>query len=237
MCAEGCGCRGVYRCVCVGVCSVCVGVCVCSWRITALEGRGLSRAQGIETQTEGEGGGATREGRMGGETVGGAWAEAPPQPRDPATCSCPWRRPSTEREGQRSSHSDCRASERFWTGSSPHRGRGQRTAGPMEPPSGPASSRRVPWNRLLLAGERGQFSVRWQRLENKGLAGLWGRRALRGGRGLLFRPERRGRGAGRVGARPQGTLHELESVRGGKTSTGVGFVSYSLLSNNSTCLH
>nr|XP_020726758.1 carcinoembryonic antigen-related cell adhesion molecule 21-like isoform X6 [Odocoileus virginianus texanus] len=32
-----------------------------------------------------------------------------------------------------------------------HRERGQHTAGPMEPPSGPASRRHVPWNRLLLA--------------------------------------------------------------------------------------
>nr|XP_020726755.1 carcinoembryonic antigen-related cell adhesion molecule 21-like isoform X3 [Odocoileus virginianus texanus] len=60
-------------------------------------------------------------------------------------------RPRAEREGQQSSHSDCRPCERFWTGSSPHRERGQHTAGPMEPPSGPASRRHVPWNRLLLA--------------------------------------------------------------------------------------
>ena len=215
----------------------CVCVCVCSWRITALEGRRLSRAQGIETQTEGEGGGATREGRMGGETVGGAWAEAPPpghvtQPRAPA----PGGGPAQSGKDSGAHTATAGPLSVSWTGSSPHRGRGQRAAGPMEPPSGPASRRRVPWNRLLLAGERGQFSGRGQRLENKGLAGLWGRRALRGGRGLLFRPEGRGRGAGRVGARPQGTLHELESVRGGKTSTGVGFTSYlrsySSLSNN-----
>ncbi|CAM9983482.1 unnamed protein product [Rangifer tarandus platyrhynchus] len=63
----------------------------------------------------------------------------------------PLRRPSAQREGQQSSHSDCRTCERFWTGSSPHRERGQQRAGPMEPPSGPASRRHVPWNRLLLA--------------------------------------------------------------------------------------
>ena len=51
----------------------------------------------------------------------------------------------------------------------------QQTAGTMEPPSGPASRRHVPWNRLLLAGERGRFSGSGQRLENKRLAGVWGR--------------------------------------------------------------
>ena len=51
----------------------------------------------------------------------------------------------------------------------------QQTAGTMEPPSGPASRRHVPWNRLLLAGERGQFSGSGQRLEKKRLAGVWGR--------------------------------------------------------------
>ena len=34
---------------------MCVCVCVCRWRITALEGRGLSRVQGIEIQS-GKGG-------------------------------------------------------------------------------------------------------------------------------------------------------------------------------------
>ena len=49
-------------------------------------------------------------------------------------------------------------------------------------------------------------------------------------RGLLFRSEGRGQGSrGGWGAQPQETLHELELVRGGKTSTAVGFMSYSLL--------
>ena len=51
----------------------------------------------------------------------------------------------------------------------------QQTAGAMEPPAGPASTRHVPWNRLVLAGERGQFSGSGQRLEKKRLAGVWGR--------------------------------------------------------------
>ena len=60
-----------------------------------------------------------------------------------------------------------------------------------------------------------------------------GDRVLRGDRGLLFRPEDRGqRSRGGRGPQPQETLHELELVRGGKTSTAVGFMSYSLLSRN-----
>ena len=56
--------------------------------------------------------------------------------------------------------------------------------------------------------------------------------ALRGDRGLLFRPEGRGQQTGQGGAQPQGTLHELELARGRKTSTTVGFISYSSLSSN-----
>ena len=41
--------------------------------------------------------------------------------------------------------------------------------------------------------------------------------ALRGDRGLLFRPEGRGQGTGEGGAQPQGTLLELEVSRGGRT--------------------
>ena len=59
----------------------------------------------------------------------------------------------------------------------------QQTAGTMEPPSGPASRRHVPWSRLLLAGERGQFSGRGRRLENESLAGPWGRRGSERGQG------------------------------------------------------
>ena len=62
----------------------------------------------------------------------------------------------------------------------------------MEPPSGPASRRYVPWSGLLLAGERGQFSGRGWRLENESLAGPWGRRGSERGQGVLFRPEGRG---------------------------------------------
>ena len=134
------------------------------------------QSSGNKNRQKGKGAGPLGREGWAGRQWEGPGQRPRPWPRDPATCSCPGRRPSTEREGPRSSHSDCRACERFWTGSSPHRERGQHTAGPMEPPSGPASRRRVPWNRLLLAGERGQFSGRGQRLENKGLAGLWGRR-------------------------------------------------------------
>ena len=76
VCVQGCVLMCVCRCVCIGVWSVCVGVCVgvcvcrcvgcvyvcvyvcvCRWRITAVEGRGLSRVQGIEIQSgKGEGG-------------------------------------------------------------------------------------------------------------------------------------------------------------------------------------
>ena len=45
-----------------------------------------------------------------------------------------------------------------------------------------------------------------------------GDRALRGDRGLLFRPEGRGEGSrGGWGVQPQEILHELELVRCGKT--------------------
>ena len=44
-----------------------------------------------------------------------------------------------------------------------------------------------------------------------------GDRALRGDRGLLFRPEGRGQGTGEGGAQPQETLQELELGRGGRT--------------------
>ena len=40
---------------------LCVGVC--RWRIPVLEGRGLSRVQGIEIQTEGDGGGGHEGGK------------------------------------------------------------------------------------------------------------------------------------------------------------------------------
>ena len=53
-----------------------------------------------------------------------------------------------------------------------------------------------------------------------------GDRALRGDRGLLFRPEGRGQGSrGGWGAQPEETLQELELVRGGKTSTAIGLLS------------
>ena len=70
--------------------------------------------------------------------------------------------------------------------------------------------------------------------ENKKLGGVsGGDRALRVDRGLLFRSEGRGQGSrGGWGAQPQETLHELELVRSGKTSTAVGFISYSSLSSN-----
>ena len=57
-----------------------VCVCVCSWRIPALEGRGLSRVQGIEIQTEGEGGEGPR-GREGGEGRQRAGLGQRPRPR------------------------------------------------------------------------------------------------------------------------------------------------------------
>ena len=41
--------------------------------------------------------------------------------------------------------------------------------------------------------------------------------ALRGDRGLLFRPEGRGQQTGEGGAQPQETLLELEVSRGGRT--------------------
>ena len=41
--------------------------------------------------------------------------------------------------------------------------------------------------------------------------------ALRGDRGLLFRPEGRGQRTGEGGAQPQETLLELEVSRGGRT--------------------
>ena len=79
----------------------------------------------------------------------------------------------------------------------------QQTAGTMEPPSGPASRRHVPWSRLLLAGERGQFSGRGQRLEKRDWLVPGGDGALRGDRGLLFRPEGRGQRTRGEGAQPQ----------------------------------
>ena len=69
-------CVCVYRCVCVRVCVYrCVCVCVCRWRITALEGRGLGRVQGIEIQTEGEGGEGMgkEEGRKSRPLLGSAY--------------------------------------------------------------------------------------------------------------------------------------------------------------------
>ena len=93
----------------------------------------------------------------------------------------------------------------------------QQTAGTMEPPSGPASRRHVPWSRLLLAGERGQCSGRGQRLEKRDWLVPGGDGALRGDRGLLFRLRAEDTGQGREGAQPQGTLHELEVSRGGRT--------------------
>ena len=116
-----------------------------------------------------------------------------PGPRDPEKfCSAADPAQSTEREGQQSSHKDAglvsvSGEEVLLT----ERGT-QQTAGTMEPPSGPASRRHVPWSRLLLAGERGQFSGRVWRLENESLAGPWGRRGSERGQGVLFRPEGRG---------------------------------------------
>ena len=75
----------------------------------------------------------------------------------------------------------------------------------------------MPWSRLLLAGERGQCSGRGQRLEKRDWLVPGGDGALRGDRGLLFRPEGRGQRTRGEGAQPQGTLHELELARGGRT--------------------
>uniref|UniRef100_A0A452DT56 Ig-like domain-containing protein n=1 Tax=Capra hircus TaxID=9925 RepID=A0A452DT56_CAPHI len=75
-----------------------------------------------------------------------------PGPRDPEKfCSAADPAQSTEREGQQSSHKDAglvsvSGEEVLLT----ERGT-QQTAGTMEPPSGPASRRHVPWSRLLLA--------------------------------------------------------------------------------------
>ena len=93
----------------------------------------------------------------------------------------------------------------------------QQTAGTMESPTSPASRRHVPWSRLLLAGERGQCSGRGQRLEKRDWLVPGGDGALRGDRGLLFRPEGRGQQTGEGGAQPQETLLELEVSRGGRT--------------------
>ena len=137
------------------------------------------------TDRGGRGRGATREGRRRGEAEGGAWAETTPpghviQGNAPAHGGSPAQ--STEREGQQSSHKDAGlvsvSGEELLT----ERGT-QQTAGTMEPPSGPASRRHVPWSRLLLAGERGQFSGRGRRLENESLAGPWGRRGSERGQG------------------------------------------------------
>ena len=107
-----------------------------------------------------------------------------PGPRDPEKfCSLAGPAQSTEREGQQSSHKDAglvsvSGEEVLLT----ERGK-QQMAGTIEPPSGPASRRHVPWSRLLLAGERGQFSGRGRRLENESLAGPWGRRGSERGQG------------------------------------------------------
>ena len=92
-------------------------------------------------------------------------------------------RPSTQGEGQQSSHKDAglvsvSGEEVLLT----ERGK-QQMAGTIEPPSGPASRRHVPWSRLLLAGERGQFSGRGWRLENERMAGPWERRGSERGQG------------------------------------------------------
>ena len=138
------------------------------------------------TDRGGRGRGATREGRRRGEAEGGAWAETTPpghviQGNAPAHGGSPTQ--STEREGQQSSHKDAglvsvSGEEVLLT----ERGK-QQMAGTIEPPSGPASRRHVPWSRLLLAGERGQFSGRGRRLENESLAGPWGRRGSERGQG------------------------------------------------------
>ena len=87
----------------------------------------------------------------------------------------------------------------------------------MGTPSGPPRRQCIPWSRLLLAGERGQCSGRGQRLEKRDWLVPGGDGALRGDRGLLFRLRAEDTGQGREGAQPQGTLHELELVRGRKT--------------------
>ena len=84
--------------MCVDVC-VCVCVCVCRWRITAVEGRGLNRVQGIEIQTEGEGGEGMGKEERGGRGRG-LGRDPAPGPRDPVKCSCPRRRPSTQKNSR-----------------------------------------------------------------------------------------------------------------------------------------
>ena len=128
---------------------------------------------------------------------------------------------------------ECSASERFWTRSSPHREGHSRQQAPWSP-------RQALQARGMSPGTGSSWQVRGDNFQ--GVGRDWrrrdwlvsgGDRALRGDRGLVFRPEGRGqRSRGGWGPQPQETLHELELVRGGKTSTAVGFMSYSLLSRN-----
>ena len=157
-----------------------------------------------------------------------------PGPRDPAKCSCPRRRPSTQGEGQRSSHSRLQC---FWAFldqkfSSQREGHSRQQA--------PWSPRQALQARGMSPGTGSSWQVRGDNFQ--GVGRDWrrrdwlvsgGDRVLRGDRGLLFRPEGRGqRSRGERGPQPQETLHELELVRSGKTSTAVGFISYSSLSSN-----
>ena len=65
----------------------------------------------------------------------------------------------------------------------------------MQSPSAPAHRGHVPWQGLLLAGERGGFPE--SGLELIVLGSPREDRALREDRGLQFAPEGRGRGGGR----------------------------------------
>ena len=136
------------------------------------------------TDRGGRGRGATREGRRRGEAEGGAWTETPTQGHvTQRSAPAPGRGPAQSGKDSRApartaglvsvSGEEVLLTERGT----------QQTAGTMEPPSGPASRRHVPWSRLLLAGERGQFSGRGRRLENESLAGPWGRRGSERGQG------------------------------------------------------
>ena len=133
------------------------------------------------TDRGGRGRGATREGRRRGEAEGGAWAETTPpghviQGNAPAHGGSPAHRGKDSRAHTRTAgflRPEVLLTERGT----------QQTAGTMEPPSGPASRRHVPWSRLLLAGERVQFSGRGWRLENERMAGPWERRGSERGQG------------------------------------------------------
>ena len=68
----------------------------------------------------------------------------------------------------------------------------QQTAGTMGTPSGPPRRRCIPWNRLLLAGERVKFQGGGRDERTRDWVVSGGDGALRGDRGLLFGPEGRG---------------------------------------------